>query len=366
MRKGEWYVGIDIHKNYGAACILNSAGNVIEELRFENSVAGISNFVKKLTAAHSKMRAAIEATGYAWLPVYDAAEHAGIDICLVHPYKTRIIAESKMKTDKFSAKWLAKLLVWGLLAISYVPPKETREKRDLVRLRASLVVLRTEVKNKIHAMLMKNLIKFDGADIFGKTGIEFLRKVQLNKTDRLAIDTYLSVFENVSQQIKNVEREIAIEATEEVKLLMSIPGIDYYSASLICSEIGEINRFSSNEKLASWIGIVPSIHQSGETNKSGHITKQGSKRLRWILVQCAHVAVNTSPELNKFYERIAARRGSNKAIVAVARKLVKIIYAVLTTRQKSNYTIDKNYETKLKKLERIKASALSAPSQHDV
>jgi transposase len=133
---------------------------------------------------------------------------------------------------------------------------------------------------------------------------------------------------------------------------MSIPGIDYYSAVLIYSEIGDISRFPSHNKLASWVGLVPSMHQSGTSFYNGRITKEGSKRLRWILIQCSHSSIRANSKINDFYSKIAKRRGDNKAVVAVARKLVKIIYAVLSSKTPSLYGDPEKTEYKIKRMKR--------------
>lgn len=192
--------------------------------------------------------------------------------------------------------------------------------------------MRTQVINKIRSIFHKYCIKYKGS-LYQKAGMEFLNTLELRPVDMSAIKSYLETLKTLNTQIELVNSQIADKDNEDVRLLMSIPGIDYYSAVLIHSEIGDISRFSSHNKLASWVGLVPSMHQSGTSFYTGKITKEGSKRLRWILVQCAHASIRANSKINEFYSKISKRRGDNKAVVAVARKLVKIIYAVLSSRK---------------------------------
>jgi transposase len=126
--------------------------------------------------------------------------------------------------------------------------------------------------------------------------------------------------------------QIAKDATseEKAKLLMTMPGVDYYAAMILLSEIGDVKRFPTPDKLASWVGLTPQVHQSGETSWTGHITRKDSKRARWILGQCAQSARQHDPKMKTFYERIERKHGSSKAIVAVAHKMITIMHVMLT------------------------------------
>lgn len=250
---------------------------------------------------------------------------------------------------------LAHLLRADLVAASYVPNKETRARRSLLRHRANLVKTRTEIKNRIHNLLDKYDLKSDFSDIFGKQGLEWLQGLQLPPIDRTILNSDLALLDSLETQIQNMNIEIAKLACnqEDAKLLMTMPGIDYYSAMIISSEIGDVKRFSTAEKLASWAGLAPSIHQSGSQTKRGHITKQGSRMLRWILVQSAQISHRCDPRFQHMYQRIAARRGNNKAIIAVAREMLTVAYYMLTRREEYRGMDMERYKEKLKRLERI-------------
>jgi transposase len=250
------------------------------------------------------------------------------EVLLSHPYKTKLIAESKKKTDKVDAKVLADLARTNFLPTAYIPPDEIMELREIIRERIRLKKLSTSTKNRIHSILAKNGIKYEGK-LFNSEGREFLYSLN-NKW----INLYLRILSSIEIEIKEIDKEIREKCmeNEETKLLTTIPGIGFFSALLIYAEIGDINRFPNSKKLCSYAGLVPSIRQSGNKITTGKITKEGNKLLRWILVQCAFVAIRNDQRFRNFYERIKQRKGSQKAIVATARKLLTVVYAVLRDR----------------------------------
>ena len=328
------YVGIDIHKHKCHSALMNENGRILDELTFQNTAQGLSTFIERIQPL-GEAKAVLESTGNLWIKAYEALEAATIQTTLSNPLKTRAIAEARIKTDKIDARTLAHLLRTDLVAASYVPNKETRARRSLLRHRATLIKTRTEIKNRIHSLLDKYDLKSESSDIFGKQSLEWLRTLQLPAIDKTILNSDIALLDSLETQIQNMNIEIAKLAynQEDVKLLMTMPGIDYYSAMIISSEIGDVKRFSTAEKLASWAGLAPSIHQSGSQTKRGHITKQGSRMLRWILVQSAQISHRSDPRFQHMYQRIAARRGNNKATVAVAREMLTVAYYMLTRRE---------------------------------
>ena len=280
-------------------------------------------------------KAVIEATSN-YRFIYDIFENY-MDVKLAHPYKTRAIAEARIKNDSLDAKMLAHLLRANLIAESYVPLKEVRELRDLTRTRKSLIEDRNRLKNRVHAILAKNGI-IDYPNPFTKKGREFLESADIPETDRELLNTNLSIIDKINEEIKKIDRIIVEKAkqNDDAILLTTIPGVSYYSTLLIKAEIGDVNRFPNKFKLISYAGLCPSIKQSGNKEIKGHITKQGSRMLRWILIQCANVAIRHDEYLRNFYLRIKKRRGHNIAIVATARKMLVCIYYMLKRREVYN------------------------------
>jgi transposase len=343
------YVGVDIGKKKCRAAIMNPEGKIVKELDFNNNSDGIASLTLLLSMDD---RVVMESTGPYWLDLYNQLDELHIPVVLANPLKTRAIASARIKSDKVDARILAHLLRTDLIPECYVPPKEMREIRSLVRHRLSIVKLRTMVKNKAHALVDRNGLKHEFSDLFGKAGMKWLKSVELSGLDRLMLDNYLMHLENLDLQIDRVDLEITSKASfdSDVKLLLSLKGINVYSALLIKSEIGKIERFSDYKKLVSWAGLAPSLHQSGDVEYHGNITKQGSTMLRWIMVESARVASVFDPRLKAFYERVARRRGDQKAVVAVANKMLKIIWFMLTREEAYESVDEKRYAVKLKSL----------------
>lgn len=354
------YIGIDVHKKLCHACIKDRDGNVLGELTFPNKGYGIDMLLEEIDSR--KAKAAIESTGNLWLRLYAALEEEGVEVLLANPKKTKAIAEARLKNDKVDASTLADLLRADLIAPCYIPPGEIRELRSLIRHRMNLVRDRTKVKNRIHSLLDKyELEGFSGTDMFGKAGMEWLRGIalDLSKVDRLVLEAELRHIDVLNQLIGEVEASIAKESVEsnDVRLLMSIPGVDYYTAMLFVNEIGDISRFSSASKLVSWLGLAPRNRQSGDSRYSGRITKEGSPRVRWALVQSARVAVRWDDHFRAKYERILRHRGDGKATVAIARELAVAMYHMLTRREAYRFKGSAFTAAKLKRLERVARNA---------
>jgi len=208
---------------------------------------------------------------------------------------------------------------------------------ELVRFRASLVHMRTQVKNKIHALLGRNGIVAPLGSIFGKTGRRWLAELELSALHRAHLEEYLALLDRYDEQIATATQRIAAVVADDasVALLLSVPGISYVSALSIMSEIDTIDRFPSGKQVASYAGLTPSVYASGDSVRYGRLTKKGSKTLRTILIEVAHSQgrLKQTTGLRPYFDRIKARKGSRTATVATARKLCSIIHAVLTARQ---------------------------------
>ena len=320
------YLGIDTHKRYSQVAVVNGDGNLQEESRLPND--RLSELAEQYTGAE----AAIEASGH-YRPIYEMLDEH-LDVTLVNPSKNRIIADAAVKTDRVDAKRLALMLRADLLAESYVPPDEIRELRDLVRTRKSLVEERTAEKNRVRAVLTRTNNTYD-SELFGPTGREFLAELSLSDTDRTIIEAHLSVIDEYDQQIERLEEKIERRVLESpaAQRLLTIPGVGQYTAAVIVAEVGEIERFDEDKQLVSYAGLDPVVHQSGDKEVRGSISKEGSAPLRWALVQCASIAVRCDEYLGNFYTRLKQRKNHQIAIVATARKMLVSIFHMLTRKE---------------------------------
>jgi len=344
------YVGVDVGKKNCSVAVMDQQGLILEEYTFPNNHQGIATMASKLSIDD---RVVMESIGSVGANLYNHLENNHIQVTLANPLKTKAIAWAKTKTDQIDARMLAHLLRANLVAESYVPPKELREVRALVRHRLSTVKTRTMVKNKIHALIDKNGLKPEYVNTFRKSGREWLRTVQLESSlDRLMLNNHLDHLDSLDHQIQTIDQEILSRATRDqyVKLLLSMTGINIYTALLLRSEIGDITRFPDSKKLVSWAGLAPSLHQSGSIEYHGHITKQGSRILRWIMVETARSAVNHDERLRTFYERVSQRRGEQKAIIATANKMLKIIWTILTRNEPYQSRNENLYQEKLNRV----------------
>ncbi|MBL7208513.1 MAG: IS110 family transposase [Dehalococcoidia bacterium] len=320
------YTGVDLHRSSSYITTMNDKGEILGQKRLPSN-GEVIDFLREF---NESMEVAIEASP-SWYWLYDSLEDEGFDVKLSHPLKTKAIAYAKVKTDKVDSATLAHLLRSNLLPLSYVPERPVRLNRELLRYRASLVKIQTGIKNKIHTVLAKNNIDHSYTDLFGKEGMTFLHSLSMAENYKIALEGYLTVLDTVRREIKRASTKVQQLAEEDrdAMLLMTIPGVGYYSALLIKSEIGDVRRFPSAKQLCSYAGLVPSTHASGNTCYHGHITKQGSRWLRWILIEAAIHAVKRPGVLRRFYYKVARKRGGQIAKVATARKLLEWIYHIL-------------------------------------
>jgi transposase len=356
-------VGIDVHKKRCQTCLKDEKGRLIEELSIPNTTEAAEQLARMLTT-YGEAKIVLESTGNLWIRLYDTLnQHAPtLKVVLANPNKTRIIAEAKIKNDRMDARVLADLVRADLVAESYVPTKEIREQRALPRQRRSLVNDVVAVKNRIHNQLDKYDLRSEYSDLFGKQGREWLRNLQLPPAERIILDVNLKQLQNLEESVQTLTVKIAQEAIHQpdVKLLMGFTGIDYYGAMLLITEMGPVTRFPSAKKLVSYAGLAPSIRQSANHTTHGRITRDGNKYIRWILIEAAQNASRFDPKLRPFYLRIAARRGHQKAITAVARKILVSIYHVLKRQEEYHGQRDELLERKINRLQHTVDSSLQA------
>ena len=322
------YVGLDVHKKFIFGCIKDDKGNILHEKKFLNEPHSTDLFLLNVP---QDSKIALESSS-CWQYAFDYLVDKGYEVFLSNPIKTRLIGESKKKTDIEDARKLADLLRMNMLPLSYAAPHHVRIQRQITRHRLSLVNMRTEIKNKVHAILRRHGIMLEVEDAFTQKSIEYIQSMDLPMCDKFELDQYIGVLRHISLKIDETQARIEEIAKDDpcAKLLMTHPGISYYSALMSTAEIGYIGRFRTAKQLVSFAGLSPSIYQSGEKCYKGHITKQGSKNLRWILIQCANIAVQKDKRLKSFYLKKKLGKGHNKAIVAVARKMLINMYVMLT------------------------------------
>lgn len=324
------YVGIDYHTKFAIATRMQKNGIVISQDKVMNNREDIQNYLS-LLPKNSKL--VLEATNN-WYAFMEWSHDFPVDVKLAHPLKLKAIATARIKTDSVDSKILADLLRSDFIPESYIAPKEVRDIRELVRYRTTLVRVRTQFITRIHAVLFKVGEKIKATDVTGIKGRKEIDALDLREIYKQEIQSCLTLCDQLKVQIDILSKEIEEKATlsSDAKLLMSIPGISFFSSLLITSEIGDYTRFSSSKKLCSFAGLVPSVHASGGKTRLGKITKLGSANLRFVLLQAVPHAVKKSKHLGTLYNKIRKKHGEKVARIAVARRLLAVMLTMLKTR----------------------------------
>jgi transposase len=354
--------GLDIHKHFVIATILNRSGEK-QQQRFERDDEGILNLKNWVTSEKCDV-VACESTSDFWVPIYDSLiNHLTVIVGNARDMK----AFTHKKTDKIDSEVIAKLALNKMVQPSRVFPKGHREYRSYIRLRLTLVRKRTDIKNEAHAILSSEMLHLGDVlkDIFGKNGRAILagissgKKVdqiiasltpnvrkkagqireildrEISQSAAIRLQICLNLIKNLDDEIETLEKEIFNYAygkhKREMDLLMSVPGIGEIGAATLIAEISNFKDFVSGDKLASWLGLVPNVYQSADKYHNGRITKRGSKVARWILTQIAQAAARKkNSKLKEFFNRKKKTIGHAKAIIALARKIATIIWHLIT------------------------------------
>lgn len=348
------FVGLDLHKKEIESAIVSDDGKIELQKRFAATNEGTLAFATQhLTKDH---QVAVEATTNTWALVrlLQPFVHS---VHVSNPLATRAIATSRVKTDKVDALVLAQLLRTGFLPTVWTPDAQTAELRQRCTERANLTQDRTRVKNRIHAILHQRMIPLPAGDLFSDANLTWLASVDLNPFDRSCLARQLFFLDMIETEITLFNDDLAQHAyhSPEVKLLMTLPGVDFPVAETILSTLGDWKRFPDGDHAAAYFGLVPSTRQSADKCYHGPITKQGSGHARWMLVQAAqHLDKHPGP-LGAFFRRIMKKKTRNVAVVAVAHKIVTIAWQMLKNNEPYRYADPKTTEAKMSRL-RIRAT----------
>ena len=303
------YLGVDHHKQYSQLVLLNQAGELLAERRVANRLESLEEF---LGDWEEPVAAVLEASR-SWGNMYDLLEQVSEQVVLAHPWKVRAIPEAQVKTDRVDARVLAHLLRLDWVPGAYIPPRETREKRNLLRQRIFLVRRRTMVKNRIHVLLDRNHVPEEEwpqvSDLFGRRGLKFLREVTLSEREGWLLRQELQLLEELNAHIARSDEAVKRLAQEDPRSawLQSIPGIGPFFALLLLLEIDTIERFANPAKLVAYAGLIPSTSASGGKVYHGRLVYQANRHLRWAFIEIALLAIRSDPDLRAYYEGLRRR-----------------------------------------------------------
>jgi transposase len=325
------FVALDLHKSYVVVGAVDGQQQVVLNPR-RVQLSRFESWAKKHLNPTDAV--VLEVGSNAWF-IHDLLERLVDMVTVVHPYHVKLIAASMVKTDKIDTLILARLLAANILPAIWVPPVHVRELRSLISHRRRLVKQRSAAKNRLHSVLHRHTIVPAAGGLFSETNREWWDSLAIPSSEKLRARQDLSIIDLLNSLIVEVEGELAQlskskDWSDQAPFLIQMPGIGMLSAMTILGAIGDITRFPSSKKLVGYSGLGARVHFSGRTRRTGGITKQGRRELRAVMVESAWVAVRRHPHWRTKFARLEKRIGKQKAIVAIARKMLVVVWHVLT------------------------------------
>jgi transposase len=324
---GKRYIGLDVHKHYLIALGVDEDLNVVLPAR-RVELSHLETWMKKTLTKQDDV--VLEMTTNTWQLYDELCEYAG-SVLVVHPPHVALITRSQVMNDKIAASILARLLAKGLLVGIWVPPQDIRELRGLVAQRKKMTELATQAKNRLHAVLQRHHLLPPDGNPFRASQKNWWLALPMGPLERVNVQSDLETLqfaENQLMQLTSMMAEIANQREEVIRLLQ-LPGFGVVTAVTVWAAIGDIQRFADPQHLVGYAGLGTKVHHSGMTSRSGRITKAGRRDLRVVLIEAAQVAANSHPHWKAELARLQPRLGRNKAIVAIARKLLVTAWYIL-------------------------------------
>jgi transposase len=336
-----YFIGVDHHKQASVMTVLDEDGRELKNGRVFNLREKIERFLE----GFHPFTAVLEA-GRSSYVMADLLRELGGEVKMANALQVKAIAHARIKTDKRDSRTLAQLLRADLIPEIYQRGEENRRAQRVMRMRAYWVAKQTEVKNKIRALLaqQKEEIQLEVGKrehgLFSGKGVEFLSKLALVGPDQMVLDDLVQGYREAQAHIQRSDGLVGVlyGEIEEAARIDTVPGFAATLSVLVAVEIADVKRFPRVADLHSYAGVIPSTHASGERTYHGPITKQGSAWLRWAALEAVYPAIKKDLGLRALYQRLTKRKGPNVAKIAVARRLLTIIYRVLM--EKRDYIPD--------------------------
>jgi len=324
------FIGLDLHKYYLVATGVDAELNKVYGPRRVDLIE-LEGWIHKVITKQDAL--VLEATANAFM-LYDALAPHAHSVTIVHPPHLALIVHSQVKTDKIAAYHLARFLAKDLLESIWVPPQEVRDLRTLVGQRDKMIRLKTQVKNRLQSVLHRYFIPLPGGPLFDMAQRDWWKALPVSKLEKVRILSDLAALDFALDQIQQLETHFAEWATQDKRIprLFEISGLGLVTAVTLLAAIGDIGRFPTPDHLVGYAGLSARVHVSGMTNHTGGITKTGRREMRAVLVEAAQVSVMHDPRWKAELERLEPRRGRNKAIVAIARKMLVAVWFLLHER----------------------------------
>ena len=333
-RDSRRYVALDIHKKYCVIGGVDREGRVVlHAVRVEH--ADLEGWLKK--NLRSTDHVVFESTTNAWY-VYDLLEALVERVVVANPAKVKQIANARVKTDVRDTFILARLLAANLVPDVWVPPVHVREMRQLLSQRRQLVETHTQIVNRMHSVAHRHHLQHERGKRFNEKNTLWQKDKRLSKVEQFQLELEMENRAYIEKQIGRIGKEVAKMShqkpwAEGMTYLMQLPGFGVITAMTVLAAIGEVQRFGTPQHLASYSGLTGGLDQSGTHLVQKGITKEGRKELRWAMVEVAQRAVKSDPHWTRKFQEMEKRMHRNQAIVAVARRLLELVWYVLTRRQ---------------------------------
>ena len=321
------HVGVDLHQRFCYLTAVDASGKMYRQGQVANEGAALRAWLRPLPRPRQVV---VEASGF-WPAFQRAVAPEQERLVMVHPQRVKAIASAKLKNDRVDSETLAHLSRCDLLPEAWMADEATQQLRLRVRLRITLGRERARAKNQLQAVLHQEGFKKPVTDVFGKRGRAWLAGLELSAAGRLVVDTWLREVDHLDGELAGQTRELERMAKADARAicLQTMPGIGAYAAMVILAELGDVARFGSKRAVASYAGLTPVVRESAGKRKRGGITHQGSNTLRWMMLQVAQVAARCSPGARSYYDGLRARKPAQVAKVALARKLLTVVWAML-------------------------------------
>ncbi len=321
------HIGVDLHQRFCYLTAVDASGKTLKQGQVANEGAALRAWLRQVPGPRQVV---VEASGF-WPAFVRAVEPEAERMVMVHPLRVKAIASARLKNDKVDSETLAHLSRADLLPEAWMANEQTQQTRLLTRLRIALGRQRAKAKNQLQAVLHQEGFLKPVADVFGKKGRAWLAGLALSVAARVVIEVWLKVVDQMDAAIAEQTRALEKMAENDARArwLQTVPGIAAYSAMVVLGEVGQIERFGSKRALASYAGLTPSVRESAGRRKRGGIGHHGSGTLRWIMLQVAQVAARHSPAARAWYLRLKQRKPAQVALIALARKLLTAVWALL-------------------------------------
>jgi transposase len=323
------YFGLDVHKYYLIAIAVDADLNKVYGPR-RVELSNLGAWIQKTITPQDAV--VLEMTANAW-QLYDELLPCAQSVMVVHPPHVALIVRAQVMNDKIAALQLARLLAKGLLVGIWVPPQETRDLRTLVAQRNKMARLKAQAKCRLQATLHRyHLLPPENGELFSKDSQNWWLNLPVGTIEKVRIESDLETLAFAQGQIERLEKRMAEWAVKEPQIprLMQLAGVGLVTSVTLLAAIGDIRRFPSPSQLVGYAGLGARVHDSGMSTRTGGITKAGRKDVRGVLAEAAQVAVIHDPRWKAEMQRLEPRLGHSKAIIAVARKMLVLVWHLLS------------------------------------